>query len=420
MKCLSSFFLSSVLHRRIYDEFQDCIGKLWDIYVTTEEGYPRVIGYKVKKDREIFNYEFKNIEFVEENNRVIINVKGAREIIPRTYNYLLSKHLLDKKIVDVDGKKLVKVNDLRMAIIAGELRVIAVDSGTLAMSRRRGMESLVKSLYKMFNKKPLNSIIMWDSVQSLEMVDDSLKLQVPYKKLTELHPADLADILEEMDTRYRNKIFESLDENFAADTLEEIEPEIQANIIRNISESKAVEVLDNMPSDEIADLLDEVDKETAEKLLMQLEEKDADEVRTLMGYSDEIVGSIMNKDFISFNVDITAEETIDLLRQSKPEDEVSYYIYIVDEYETVKGWISLRDLIVADPKSKLKDIMNVNVIVIKDSEKIEKAIECAVKYDLYSLPVINSEDKLCGIVVMNDIVDEMLLPAWKKKIKRVV
>lgn len=421
MKKVGSFFLSKVLYKKVYDEFGDNIGKLWDIYVTTEDGLPRAIGYKLKKDGEMFNYEFKNINFYQEDNgKMSIRVKGGREIIPRTYSYLLSKHLLDKQIVDINGKKLVRVNDLRMVEIAGELKVIAVDTGIMALGRRLGMESMVVSIYKFLNKKPEDSLIMWDSVESLEMLSDSLKLSVPYQKLSKLHPADLADILEKMDTKYRKKIFESIDEDLAANILEEIEPEIQADILENLSQSKRTEVLESMPNDEIADILDEVDEETAERILLNMEKEDAEEVRILMKYEEEVAGSIMNKDFISFSINITAGETIELLREIKPDDEVMHYIYIVDEGEKLKGVVSLTDLVISSPDKRLSDIMYEDLISIRDNQIIDDAVEMAIKYDLLSIPVVNNEDKLCGIVVINDIVEDILAPTWRKRFKKAV
>jgi CBS domain-containing protein/sporulation protein YlmC with PRC-barrel domain len=419
MNKLNSVFLRNILYKKVFDEFGDCIGKLWDIYVTTEDGYPRAIGYKIKRDGEVFNHEFRQIDFFEDvSNKINIRVKGVKDIIPRTYSYLLSKQLLDKQIVDVNGKKVVRVNDLKITQIAGELRVIAVDTGVFALGRRIGMESVIKNFYKMLNKKPSDYMIMWDDVESLEMVNDNLKIAVPFKKLSKLHPADLADILEEMDSEYRKKIFESLDENLAANTLEEIEPEIQADILQTLSQTKAAEVLEAMPNDEIADILDEMDEETAEKLLMNMEKDDAEEVRELMGYEDETVGRLMNTDFIAFNLNITVLETIELLRELKPDDEVVYYIYIVDENEKLQGAVSLRDLIVSEPNIGLKDIMTSDLKKVSVNEKIEEAIELAMKYDLLSLPVVDEGEKLRGIVIIHDIIDEYLIPNKKKKYKK--
>lgn len=416
MKRLTSVFLNSILQTKVYDEFDESIGKLTDIYVTAEEGYPRVIGYMIKKDGEIFHYEFRSIFiFQESNGKVLIKVKGVKEIIPRTYSYLLSKNLLGKQIVDITGKKVVRVNDLQLAELAGELRVVAVDSGVMALGRRYGIVGILKAIFKLLKKSPSDSIIMWDDVESLEVINDNLQIAVPYKKLSKLHPADLADILEEMDSEHRTKVLENLDENLAADTLEEIDPNIQAELIQNMNEDKVAEVLDVMPNDEIADMLDEVDEEVAEKLLANLEKDDADEVRELMGYEEETVGSIMNPDFISFHINITISETIEIIRDLKPDQEISNYIYITDEENKLEGTLSLMDLILAKPQSNIKDIMNTNIIHVSVNDSIEHTVELAVKYDLIAIPVLDEEDKLCGIAIIHDIIDEYVYHNRRRK-----
>lgn len=259
---------------------------------------------------------------------------------------------------------------------------------------------------------------MWDDVESLEMVDNNLQIAVPYKKLSTLHPADLADILENLDASSRKQIFESLDEDLAADTLEEIEPEYKGSIIKDLSETKAAELLENMPNDEIADILDELDDDEREKILVNLEKEDADEVKELLSYEDEAVGSIMSTDFISFNLDITVGEIIDILREMEElEEDELYRIYITDEGDRILGDISQLDLILNKPNVKVKDIMNENINVIRHDINIDEAIEIAAKYDLLAIPVIDEEDKLIGAVNTHDLIDEILYPVWKKKIK---
>ncbi|MCB2292887.1 CBS domain-containing protein [Clostridium algoriphilum] len=420
MKKIAEFYLSQILNQKVFDEFDDDIGKIFDIYVSTDQGYPRVIGYKIKKASEIFNYEFRSIEICIEDKKVRVRVRGVKDIIPRKFSYLLSKHLLNKQIVDVNGKKVVKVNDLTMNKVAGEIRVVAVESGIVAVARKYKLDGIIRALYNILGRKPRDNSITWESVQSLEMVDHSLKLTKPYGKLTKLHPADLADILEGLDTEARNKIFESLDKDLAAHTLEELQPEIQADILSTINNITAQEILDEMPNDEIADILDEMKEADVEKILINFKKDDEEEIRNLMDYEEEVVGSIMNKDFISFKLNITASQTIEILRELQPEDEVIHYIYIVDEYEKLQGVISLRNLVLASPEQKLKDIIDDTVIKIKDSQDIEEAVELALKYDLISLPVIDIEDKLCGIVIMNDIIEELLSPRWKRKLKKII
>lgn len=420
MKNLSSFYLSELLQRNIYDEYGYCIGKLVDIYVTTGDGYPKAIGYKVKKGSEIYNHEFRNIEFYNEDGKVLIKVRGVKDIMPRAYSYLLSKNLLDKQIVDVNGKKVVRVNDLRIASISSEIRVIAVETGFLALSRRYGIDKIVNFLCKVFKRQPNNKIIMWDDVESLEMIDHNLKISVPYKKISELHPADIADILEEVDSKYRNKIFESLDKDLAAETLEEINPEIQVDILETMNQSKVSEILNNMSNDEIADILEELDEDTAEKLLINLDSEDVEKVRDLMKYEEETVGSVMSTEFLSFNVNITTGETIELLKELQAEDKISHYIYITDQSERLEGVISLNELILSNASTKLKDIMETEVIKLNDDEKLDSAMAKFVKYDLITMPVIDGDEKLQGILFITDIIEEMFPQIGKKKLKRAV
>ncbi|MPQ43195.1 magnesium transporter [Clostridium tarantellae] len=419
MNKLTIFLFSSILGRKIYDEFDEVIGTLKDVYVTTGEGYPRIIGYKVKTDSGISDYEFRNIEFYEKDNGTVrIQTKGTREILPRNYTYLLSQNLLDRKIVDINGRKVVRVDDLRIVERAGEYRVIAVETGNLVKFRRKGLRKLGKFICKLFSKKFEEKVLMWDDVESLEMVNDNLKIAIPYKKLQTMHPADLADILEELDDTSRKKVFESLDEDLAADTLEEIEPEVQSSIIREFSQSKTADLFENIPNDEIADILDELSDEEREKILISLEKEDAEEVKELLSYEEESVGSIMNKDFISFNLDVTVGETIELLRDLEADEEVMYYIYITDEDNRLKGVVTLRDLILNHVDTKLKEIMHTSAISVKHDSNIEDAVEKATKYDLLSIPVVDYEEKLLGIVLIHDIMDELLPNNWKRKFKK--
>lgn len=415
MTKLTTFFLNKIYNRKVYDELDDCIGTIDDIYVTTKDGYPRVIGYRIKKDREIMDYEFRITDFCEEGPKIWVQVRGVKEIMPRNYSYLLIKDLLRKKIVDVNGKKVVRVDDIRMAKILGEIRVLAVDSGILAISRRYKCDKLIKAIYKIMGKKITDSIVLWESVESLEQDNENLKINYSYERLSKFKPADIADILEELEEEYRNKIFESLDLELASETLEELDSTIRVKILETISENKVMEILDTMPNDEVADILEEMDKDNAERLLHSLEKDDEEEVKRLMNYDDDLVGSIMNKDFISFNTNITVVELLELIRESKPDDEVTYYSYFVDDDERLKGILSLTELVLAPPHSKIKDIMDLDVITVMDTDKITKSFELILKYNYISLPVIDSREKLCGVVIINDIVEEVLPHSFRKK-----
>ena len=170
-------------------------------------------------------------------------------------------------------------------------------------------------------------------------------------------------------------------------------------------------------ADEIADILDELDDDEREKILVNLETEDAEEVKELLKYEDETVGSIMSKDFISFNLDITIGEIIDILRESNPEDEELNSIFIKDEEERVIGIIELKDLILNNGNVKVKEIMDENINSLKHTESINEAVEIASKYDLLAIPVVDNNEVLIGVVNTHDLIDEVLYPMWKKKNK---
>lgn len=416
MERLNLLYFSSILNRRVYDEYNEVVGNLKDIYFAAEEGYPKAIGYVVERNKEQYNFEFKFIDFYDDGKDVQIKIKGARDIIPRTFSFMLVKNLLDKQILDEEGKKVFRAYDVRLAQISGDLRIVAVDKSPMGLGRRRNMEGLYRTYLKLIGKKTGDSLILWDDVEFDMGKGKDLKISVPYAKLSTLHPADLADILEEVDHEYRNKIFESLDEELAADTLEEIEePEVQAKIISGLSEEKAAELLEKMPNDEIADFLDDLDDETREKILLNLENDDEAEVRELMQYEDELAGALMSKDFFVFNKNITVKDTVSLLKELAPEYDEIYFIFVQDENAVLEGFINLRDLLVEDGGKLLADIMDTSLENVKVSDHSVTAVDLAIKYELLLIPVVDDDGRIVGVLNIHDVIDEFLAPMWKKR-----
>lgn len=417
MERLNVIFLSSILDRVIKDESDETVGILKDVYVQRGSGYPRVIGYKVDKDGDIYNHEFREIEFYEDNKgKVFIEVKGVKDIIPQSFSFRIRKDLLDRTVYDSTGKESFRVYDVRLAQFDDGLHVIAVSKSRNGIARRRGV------LYNLFDglrrKKGQDALILWDDVRSLhETGSKELKIDVPYKELSTLHPADLAEVLESVESSYRSKVFESLDEELAADTLEEIEePSVQAEIISGLSEEKAQEILEMIPNDEIAGILDELDEETREKIMSNLEIEDADEVKELLSYEDEDAGALMAKDFLSFTENMTVDEAREVIMDLNDEydTEDMYYIFITDSQGVLKGYISLSDLLKNAGDRTLQEIMNPRVEDIHVNEHAATAVDLAIKYELLMIPVTDDENKLLGVINIHDVMDEFLAPLWKK------
>lgn len=410
---MNSFYLSRILGNKIYTSDHEIIGKIKDFAVNNDMRNPKVIGVEVKTKEGVKCFDWNYVNVKKEKGQYMLSCSELKEIDVNDI-MLLGHHVMDRQIIDVNGRKVVRANDIRLANLSSGLFVVAVDIGTEGILRRLG---LAKPLKRIGFNVP-SKLMLWNDVQTAYSSSD-LKLSKSYNKLSILHPSDLADIIEDFDTNTGMLIFSSLDNAKAADVLEEMEEKSQLSLLNSLSPDKAADILEEMPADEVADILDGLSEHKAEELLNSMEKEDAEEVRELMEYEEETVGSIMNKDFVAFDANITSQHTIERLRELKPDNEVAYYIYIVDEEEKLQGVISLRDLVVSAPESKLRDIMDNNVIKIVDSESIEESIELAVKYGLLSLPVVDEEDKLCGIVIMSDIVDEVFLPTWRRKFKKV-
>lgn len=410
---MNSFYLSRILGNKILTSNHQVIGKIKDFAVNNDLRNPKVIGVKVKTNEGIRYLDWNNVNVSKEKGQYVLVCTELKDIDVNNI-MLLGSHVLDRQIIDVNGRKVVRVNDIRLANLTSGLFVVAVDIGTEGILRRLGLAKPLKRIGFDISSK----LMLWNDVQTTFSSND-IQLSKSYNKLSILHPSDLADIIEDFDTNTGMIIFSSLDNAKAADVLEEMEEKAQVNLLNNMDPDKVADILEEMPADEVADILDGLSEHKAEELLSNMEKEDAEEVRELMEYEEETVGSLMNKEFIAFDVNITAEQTIQRLRELKPDNEVAYYIYIIDEEEKLQGVVTLRDLVVSSPENKLIDIMDTNVIKLIDTESINDSIELSVKYGLLSMPVVDEEDKLCGIVIMSDLVDEVFLPTWRRKFKKV-
>ena len=245
---------------------------------------------------------------------------------------------------------------------------MAVDVGLEGLFRRLGVAKPFIRLLGLFHKSLPSKLILWNEVEAVDFSSTQIKLSKAYSKLDGIHPSDLADILEELDHASRVALFNSLDEERAADVLEELQPEVQVKLLENLDEEKAADVLEKMPADEVADILDELRSEKAERLLAEMETAPSSEVRSLMGYPDNSVGSLMSKDYVFFNQSMKVVDALAELRAVKPEAEVVYSVYVLDARGKYVATVSLRDIVVADPEARLGEIMNAVTDPLHDSD----------------------------------------------------
>ena len=406
MYLVSTFYLSRIIGSRIFSDSDNAIGRIEDIAVDVSTQHPKVTAVSLRDGRVL---DSATIDIVKDNGQYVFFCKDIRKITLPSENILFVSHdIQDKQIVDTDGHKVVRVNDLRFAITSTGTYLVAVDVGMEGLLRRLGVAKLLKNILKKFGKSIPSKLILWDDVATIDSGRPGIKLSKESSKLLTLHPSDVADIIEELDRTSQNSVFASFDDERAADILEEMEPEARANIIESMAESKAADLLEKMPSDEVADILDTLNSDKSEKLLREMNHETSEEVRELMEYPEDTVGSVMSTDFLSFSEDYSVSDVFAQLRRLKPESDTVNYLYVVDRSEHLLATVSLRDLVVSEPNVRLSSIMNKEYISVYDDDDIETLNEIVYKYNLLAVPVINRDEFLLGIVVVGDVVDNLL------------
>lgn len=410
MSFFITFYLSRIIGTEFFSETGKPLGKVKDLMVDFSQEKPKVIGVKAKINNKIKVLDFQYFDLRRTGSTYVIYCDKIVDYTPPDNKNILylNENIIDKQILDINGRKLVRVNDIRLARINSGSYAVAVDVGMDGILRRLGFAKFFHKLLSPFKLSVPSRYILFDDVEAVDFSTFGITLSKPYSKLHTLHPSDLADVIEDLDKKSQKAIFEALDEEKAADVLEELEPEAQVSVIESLSIEKAADVLEKMPADEAADLIDELENEKAEQLLNEIEKESSDDIREILKYEDDTVGSLMATDFISFNEDTTVGETINELRQLKPESDTIYYLYVVNKQDKLLATVSLRDLVISDPSTRLKNIMKKNIVSVFDTDELDSLAGIISKYNLLAIPVTNKDMVMEGVVVIDDIVEDLL------------
>jgi CBS domain-containing protein/sporulation protein YlmC with PRC-barrel domain len=409
-------FVSEVYKKPVLDQTGEEIGKLKDIIVGLGEPFPAVTSVVISAGKDTYLVPWDMINLF---NRRVISVNARMDVLKpaevASSDILICRDLLDKQIVDINGAKLVRVNDLELGDVKGKLCLVAADIGLRGLLRRIGVEKRGEKLLALFKYKLQRKLISWTYVQTVEPKLTRLTLTVSRQKVSSLHPADLAEIISEVSQKERTAIFGSLDVDTAAEALHELEPRVQADIIDDMSKERASDILERMPPDEAADVLGDLPEAKAQELINLMEKEEAEDVQELMEHEDNTAGGLMTTEFLAFPPDMTVEEAIKELRLEAPNVETIYYLYIVDQNEHVNGVVSLKNLILAMPQALLSDIMLTPVKTLPLDAEQKDVAEFVSKYNLLAAPVVDENAVLRGIVTVDDVVDFLLPTASRKK-----
>jgi len=413
-------FLSEILGHTITDIDGKYIGKLEDLIARelADAVHPIVDAVVIKDKNKIIMVPYALVmALFAPSIPLKCHADDIPQYLPTENDIFLSRDVLDKQIIDTDGARVVRVNDLELVRVNGTLYVGNVDIGMLGIMRRLGFAGLTQRFTSTFNLPAPQVFISWDDVELLRH-DPFMRLRVPMESIAELHPADVAEILSDMNKLESGQLLEALNMEQLADTLMEVETEFQADLIENMSDEKVADILEEMEPDEAADLLAELPEARSRGLLALMQKEDSDDVRKLLSYPEDSAGGIMTTEYAYVPPDVTAEQAIKFLRETATDAETLFYVYVTDTQDHLMGVFSLKDLIFADPTARVETFMEDRVKSVGLLDEQDEVAQTITKYDLLALPVVDEQNVMHGIVTADDALDKIIPTAWKKRLPR--
>lgn len=325
--------------------------------------------------------------------------------------FLLERDLLDQQVIDVNGRKVVRVNDVDLEFDAQKdpkhpiLRVHSVDVGARGALRRllRGVAPKT-ALHALLGKIPPRTI-PWDFVDVIE-TDPArrVKLKISHEGLAKLHPADIADIVEELAPDERQAVFQTLDEETAAEALEEVEPKVQKAIVESLDSEKAADIVEEMDPDAAADLLADLPEDQTEQILIQMEPEAQQEVVELLEHKEETAAGRMTTDFLALPINATVQNTIDSLREFEGGVEVISTIYLVNSQGTLVAAVPLAKIVLAQAHEPMLSLAQEPLVLAHEDTPENEVAELFDKYNLQTLPVVDERNKLTGVITSDDVI----------------
>ena len=403
-------YLSQMMGKPVVDIQGEKIGTISDLAISTGEVFPRITSLAFQGPGKVpFMISWRKYVDTFDEDGITLNAEAhdIRFSYLQPDEVLLARDLLNRQIVDTQGLKVVRVNDLKLSVSGSQLRLLGAEVGVRGILRGLAswLERAVVAVAKVFGKKIDEQIIAWNYMDLLDRDLSEVQLSVTHKRLDELHPADVADILEQLDPQQRANVFQHLDDAQATEAISEMEDEYQADFIEDLDDARAAGLLGSMDPDDAADIVRDLSYEKAETLLRLMGVEDATEIRRLLGYKDGTAGGMMTTQFVAVKADNTVGETIEVLRELDDDHPTVHYVYVLNDYDEFVGVLSLRTLVLTDDARPVRDVMFDDVISATPDETEEDVAADIFKYELPAMPVVDEHNMLLGIVTVDDAWD---------------
>ncbi len=407
-------YLSQLLGNPVYDLDGERIGRVSDLGIATGEVFPRVTALAVEgPGRTPLMISWR--KYVEAFDEDEISLKVIATDIRFSYlqpnEVLVARDLLNKQIVDMRGMRVVRVNDLKLSDTSStQLRLLGAEVGVRGILRSisPALERLVCRAAQALGHPIQEKIIAWNYMDLLERDLSNVKLSVSHKTLEDMHPADIADIIERLDPRLRGQVFAQLDDEMAAEAVTELDDdELAAKLVSGMEDAAASRVLSEMDPDDAAELVSELDYERAEKLLSLMGVKDRAAITQLLGYREDTAGRIMTQEFVAVSNTATVGDAIATLRSLEEGFESVRYVYLVDGEKRLTGVVTLLELLTHDKDTPLSTLATTEPVTASPEDDQEQVAKTIAKYNLLALPVVDDDHHILGIVTVDDALEVM-------------
>jgi sporulation protein YlmC with PRC-barrel domain len=384
-------------------------GRVADIVVGTGQDAGRVLALVVKSARGLEYIDIQALSLTDAGGLVM-----AAGVEPMAVNQienalLLRQDLLDRQIIDVHGRKVVRVNDVDLRWQAVErgtpLQVTQVEVGLRGATRRMLKGLLPAARIAAIASRIPARVIPWEFVDVIE-VDPArrVKLRIEYERLAEMHPSDLAEILEDLAPAEREAVFTSLDEEVAAETLEEVDPKLQKALLEKLGEERIADIVEEMDPGAAADLLAELSEEQSDAILEEMEPEERHEVEELLEFDENSAAGCMTTDFVPLGTEATVAQAVLALRAYDGDPESVTEVYLLDDKRTLRGAVSLARLVMAQPETRLAVLAEPRVLCCQADMRQNELAEMFDKYNLHALPVVDEAGRMVGVVQADHVI----------------
>lgn len=413
----SEIYLSSVIGRSVITSGGQEIGTLRDLVMVPGEVFPEVSHLVIRRGRALETLPWSAVKLF---THIVISTTGTTPgglvtYTPQEGEILVKRDLLDKQIVDVDGAKVVRVNDIKLGNLHDKLCIFTVDIGFRGILRRLGYERLGESMARVLRRDIPTTEISWEYVQPIEATSSKLALNIARDQMNEIHPADLADILESIPIQNIKTVLETIDDETTGETLYELEPEMRNVVISQMDSEHAADILEEMEPDEAADVLADLPEQKSQELLELMDEENAEEIQELLEHEDDTAGGLMNSEYFRLSPDETVGSALAALRRAYNELKDIHYGYIVNDDNRPEGAVSIRQLLTNPPELALTEMMEENLVTVQVGEELGETLELMTKYDLLALPVLDEDGTMAGVLTVDDLLQHLLPKLLKSR-----